>query len=63
MKKSDWLIALIFMVIGLMCLFVSAFYYRTDLFSSAFSIFNSACFWMAIMGIIIYLIYRFVRFK
>ncbi|WP_035318040.1 hypothetical protein [Brevibacillus laterosporus] len=63
MKKSDWLIALFFMVMGLMCLFISASYYRTDLFSSGFSISNSACIWMAIMGIIIYLIYRFVRFK
>ncbi|MCR8982525.1 hypothetical protein [Brevibacillus laterosporus] len=63
MKKSDWLIALFFMAIGLLCLIVSASYYRTDSFSSGFRIFNSACIWMAIMGIIIYLIYRFVRFK
>ncbi|MGZ9585179.1 hypothetical protein [Paenibacillus marinisediminis] len=63
MKKSDWFIALFFITIGLMCLTVSASYYRIDSLASGFGMIRSTCTWMAIIGVVIYLIYRFLRFK
>ncbi|OIB00583.1 hypothetical protein AK95_25755 [Paenibacillus sp. LC231] len=63
MKKTDWFIALFFMVLGLMCLMFSASYYRMGSFISEVGIFRSACIGMAVVGAAIYLIYRLIRFK
>ncbi|MNJ79863.1 hypothetical protein D3C77_780350 [compost metagenome] len=58
MKKEDWIIALLFMAIGLLCLAASASYYRAD---RGLGMFKSACIWMALAGVVIYLGYRFIR--
>ncbi|GAA0135189.1 hypothetical protein YSY43_20290 [Paenibacillus sp. YSY-4.3] len=58
MKKADWIIASLFMAIGLLCLTVSASYYRAD---RGLGMFKSACLWMALAGAGIYLGYRILR--
>ncbi|PZM63598.1 hypothetical protein DOE73_21225 [Paenibacillus dendritiformis] len=63
MRKVDWIIAVCFIAIGLMCLTVSASYYQNTFISGGWSVFESVCLWMAIIGVVIYLIYRFVQFK
>lgn len=63
MKKIDWFIPLFFMAIGLICLTISASYYQTDALTSGLSMIRTSCIWIAIIGIIIYFIYRFIRFK
>ncbi|WP_182914803.1 hypothetical protein [Paenibacillus thiaminolyticus] len=63
MKKVDWLIAACFIAIGLMCLTVSASYYQNNSASGGWSVFESMCIWMAIIGAVTYLMYRLVQFK
>ncbi|MBE9915128.1 MULTISPECIES: hypothetical protein [Paenibacillus] len=63
MRKVDWLIAACFIVIGLMCLTVSALYYPNNSSSGGWSVFKSVCIWMAVIGVVIYTIYRIVQFK
>ncbi|MGG4394086.1 hypothetical protein ABEX25_07180 [Paenibacillus thiaminolyticus] len=63
MKKVDWLIAACFIAIGLMCLAMSASYYQSNSASGGWRVFESVCLWMAIIGAVIYLMYRFVQFK
>lgn len=63
MKKVDWLIAAFFVTIGLICLTVSAMYYRGNVFISGMGYFKSTCMGMAVLGLVIYLIYRIIRLK
>lgn len=64
MKKVDWLIAAFFVMIGLVCLTVSAMYYQGDTFISRMDYFKpTTCIGIVVLGFVIYLIYQIIRLK
>ncbi|QDX94084.1 hypothetical protein EEL32_23965 [Brevibacillus laterosporus] len=63
MTKIDWLIAILIMVMGLMCMIFSAIYFRNGTFIENVSNIKTFCFWMTISGAIILLIYFWLRRK
>ncbi|WP_232697371.1 hypothetical protein [Brevibacillus daliensis] len=63
MKKTDWLIAVFFIAIGVMCLTISATFYQRGSSINSSSFMGTFCIWILMIGLVIYLIYFAFQIK
>ncbi|WP_040951558.1 hypothetical protein [Gorillibacterium massiliense] len=61
MKKSEWLIALLLIGMGIGCMIVSAAFYRSDMVLVAGRIFKKACMIMMAAGVLGGVLYYWLR--